>query len=197
MPRAVGTFDVVAVNAFDEQLKGRLDPITADWDERPGLRPAAVLVPIQHIDAHDTLLLIRRTDTMSNHAGQIAFPGGGREGPETPAECALRESHEELGLDPAAVTLLGSIPPRVSHAGYVVHVVVGRIDADFEAVPDPREVASFSNPRIEDLADRDQWDWREVARVNRPLPHFELDSGTLWGLTARFTFDLLERSLWT
>ncbi|MCA8942709.1 MAG: CoA pyrophosphatase [Planctomycetes bacterium] len=185
------------MNRTDEILRRALDPVPEIWTPKPGFRQAAVLVPIQRRDAADTILLIRRTDSMPSHAGQIAFPGGSREGDESPLECALRESHEELGLDPADVVVLGGLPSRVSNAGFHVHVIVGRIGTDFVPIPDTREVASIAHPEIEHLADRARWDWRDVPRVSRPMPHYELETGTLWGLTARFVFDLLERTHWS
>lgn len=177
----------------DTALRAALDPVPDGWELRSGLRPAAVLAPIWRQDGADTLLLTKRPARLRTHSGQVAFPGGKRDGAESPVACALREAREEVGLDADGVELVGSLPPRVSNAGFFVHVVVGRIDPDYVPIPDPREVEAVLSPRFDELADAERWDWRRVPGVARLLPHFELEHGVLWGLTGRLTFDLLER----
>ncbi len=98
------------------------------WMRAPNPRPAAVLVPLV-MRPEPTVLLTQRTDHLSQHAGQISFPGG-RQDPSDPhpVATALREAHEEVGLSPHRVNVLGSMPTYTTGTGYVVTPVVGLID---------------------------------------------------------------------
>ncbi|MEO5697792.1 MAG: CoA pyrophosphatase [Burkholderiaceae bacterium] len=89
-----------------------------------------------------TVLLTQRTDHLTNHPGQISFPGGRAE-PEDPnaAATALREAHEEIGLDPSYVDLLGALPTYTTGTGFVVTPVVGFVRPGFAVQADPFEVA--------------------------------------------------------
>jgi 8-oxo-dGTP pyrophosphatase MutT (NUDIX family) len=91
------------------------------------LRPAAVLVPVIAHAGGATVLLTRRADTLTSHSGQIAFPGGRHEPGETAVQTALREAHEEVGLDPAAVEVLGIMPAYRTGTGFLITPVIGWI----------------------------------------------------------------------
>lgn len=179
----------------DARIRDVLDPLPIAFTPREGLRAAAVLIPLLTKDGADHLLMTRRRHDLLHHPGQISFPGGGREGDEDPVQCALRESTEEIGLVPESVVLLGSLPPRVSVAGFWVHVVVGRVTTDDDLHPDPREVASLRAWPLRMLRDAVHWELRRPhAHADRPeMPHLDFEGETLWGLTARFTLDLCER----
>ncbi|GAB3630245.1 DNA mismatch repair protein MutT [Pandoraea terrae] len=107
-------------------------------------RAAAVLVPIVMRPHGMTVLLTRRTQHLTNHAGQVSFPGGSSE-PEdtTPVATALRESREEIGLDADAVEVIGSMPDYVTGTGFRVAPVVGLVRPPFDLVADTHEVAEI------------------------------------------------------
>jgi 8-oxo-dGTP pyrophosphatase MutT (NUDIX family) len=115
-------------------------------DGRPfeGRTPAAaaVLVPLVQRDAGLTVLLTRRTDHLRDHAGQISFPGG-RSEPEDagPAATALREAHEEVGLAPDHVDVVGALPIYTTVTQFVVTPVIALVQPRFELRLDPFEVA--------------------------------------------------------
>jgi 8-oxo-dGTP pyrophosphatase MutT (NUDIX family) len=162
----------------DETLGSVLDPATTEWRSRPELRDAAVLVPWFTRERTDFILYTKRTPDLKSHAGEVSFPGGSREGDEHALACALREAREEIGLDLRAVTILGRLPERVSIASYLV------------------QVESLIELAVPDLQDRSRWRWRDLvsaAGVHRKVPFYECVGGPLWGLTAVFTLDLLER----
>jgi 8-oxo-dGTP pyrophosphatase MutT (NUDIX family) len=100
--------------------------------ERPPAA-AAVLVPLVARSDGLQVLLTRRTDHLRDHAGQISFPGG-RSEPEdgSPAATALREAHEEVGLVPSRVEVIGQLPTYTTVTRYVVTPVVGLVDAPFD-----------------------------------------------------------------
>ncbi len=180
----------------DTALRAVLDPPPRAWDCREGLRDAAVLAPWLTRDGEDWMLFTRRRDDLRHHPGQVSFPGGRRDGGEDPVTCALREAREEIGLHPDEVRVLGSLPARMSIAGFWVQVIVARVEAPLEALTaDPAEVAEVLAFPISQLRNPASWELREPAGHpgRRPSPHFVHGGQVLWGLTARFTLDLLER----
>src|SRR5688572_14177918 len=96
-------------------------------------RPAAVLVPIQERADGDYLVLTQRGEMLNSHRGQVAFPGGRMEPEDNgPVEAALRESQEEIGLDPGDVRVLGNLDQVRATANYLVTPVVGVIPYPYE-----------------------------------------------------------------
>lgn len=137
----------------DEVLKAT--PQASDYDLNPSirpdqtrpLRPAAVLVPVIWREPGATVLLTRRADTLNSHTGQVAFPGGRIEPGETVVEAALREAHEEVGLDPAKIHPLGLSDVYETGTGFCVTPVVAVVDTPFELTLNPDEVAvAFETP---------------------------------------------------
>jgi len=102
---------------------------------------ASVLVPIVARD-EPTLLLTRRTEHLTDHPGQISFPGGRAEpGDADAVATALREAREEVGLDPTDVEVLGALPTYTTITAFVVTPVVALLRPGFVTQPDPHEVA--------------------------------------------------------
>lgn len=181
---------------LDAMLPALLDPVPLDWAPTP-LPVAAVLCPVVLHGGSDHLLFVLRTAHLRQHAGQVAFPGGKRDRNETPLATVLRECNEELGIPAAAITVLGSLPPRASSSGILVHCLVGRLQP-LPLQPDPAEVARVLHLPLELLADDRRWQDRPPpsgASGAQPhaSPHFEHDGELLWGLTARFVRDLCRR----
>jgi len=103
---------------------------------------ASVLVPIVLRD-EPTVLLTQRTEHLSTHSGQVAFPGGRMDDTDTsPAATALREAQEEVGLAPEHVQILGSLPIYTTGTAYIVTPVVGLVSPGFNLQLNPDEVAS-------------------------------------------------------
>lgn len=111
---------------------------------RPVMIPAAVLIPLVARPGGLTLLLTQRTAHLNNHAGQISFPGGRAEQYDvSPADTALREAQEEIGLARDRVEIIGRLPDYLTGTGYQVVPVVGLITPPFEVTADPNEVAEI------------------------------------------------------
>lgn len=155
------------------------------------LRPAAVLIGVLGGD----VVLTKRASHLKHHPGQIAFPGGKLEGGESVAEAALRETREEIGLDPASVTLLAELPSHETVTGYTVTPILARIERDFVAVPEVGEVAEVfrvplaflmtpANYTIEDRR------WRGMRREYYVVPYGPY---YIWGATARMLKSLADR----
>lgn len=166
--------------------------LESEAPEPDGRPMAAVLAALFEDDEGEVrVVLTKRPDTMPTHAGHISFPGG-RPDPEDdgPVGTALREAHEEVGIHPDQVDVLGFLPPidTVEYSLLVVPVV-GRVRTPFDLVPSEREVARVYTPRLEDLADPDMW-WH-VPWSGWKVWYYILDGDTLWGATARMIRQLV------
>jgi 8-oxo-dGTP pyrophosphatase MutT (NUDIX family) len=178
---------------LDALLRDRLPPV-GDW-QQPQLRAAAVLCPLLRTDGADHVLLIVRPAHARRHAGQIAFPGGMRDGDETIAATALRECAEETGVAIADVDLLGALPTRTSSSGIAVHGVVGRVRAGAALRAAPGEVERLLLAPLARVLDDASWRERPppvFATGTQPQtsPHLQLGDDVVWGLTGRFLRDL-------
>lgn len=125
-------------------LHGRVSGVVREEGLRSDmpLRPAAVLVPVVARPESLTVLLTRRTEHLHHHPGQISFPGGRVEETDlTPVMTALRETEEEIGLDPDRVELLGELPQYCTGTGFRVTPVVGLVHPPFDLKLDAFEVA--------------------------------------------------------
>lgn len=177
---------------------------SSDFDLNPGirppsdtpLRPAAVLVPVWLRSEGATLILTKRSSRLKHHPGQIAFPGGKVDATDAgPAAAALRETREEIGLDPARVQIIGTLPVHETVTGFAVTPFVGLIHGTFDPVPEAGEVDEvFSVPLSHVLTparyaiERRRWmgEWRRYYAVPYG-PYY------IWGATARILRGLAER----
>lgn len=170
--------------------------------DNPPPRDAAVLALFYPDTRHGSrLLLTVRPTGMSQHAGQVALPGGRREPGETLHETALRETHEEVLIPPRDVAILGALTPLyVIPSRFQVHPFVGvmRREADLSARSD--EVAHLFGVPVGDLtaAERRSMHTRRVGRRERQVPHYDFEGHVVWGATAMMLSELaglLERGL--
>jgi 8-oxo-dGTP pyrophosphatase MutT (NUDIX family) len=159
------------------------------------LRQAAVLVPLYVQAGELWTLLTKRTDTLPSHRGQIAFPGGGREIGEEPWAAALRESHEEIGLDPRRILPLGQLDEGESPAGFRIIPCVGVVPFPFEAKLNEAEIAEVFSLPLSALANPRLVEERtvEIDGRRRQLRIYHVGSRQIWGLTARILQNLLIR----
>lgn len=120
----------------------------------PDLRRAAVLVPIVRRPGGLTVLLTQRTEHLTNHAGQVSFPGGRwEEDDSSPIETALRETEEEIGLTRRHVEIIGVLPDHVTASAYVVTPVVALVTPPFELTAESNEVADIFEVPLQFLMD--------------------------------------------
>ena len=162
----------------------------------PGLRPAAVLLPIVE-RAEPYALFTRRTEDLPSHAGQICFPGG-RYHPddETLIQTALREMEEEIGLSPDQVEIAGFLDSyETLNTGFTILPVVGYLRADFKLIVNPREVAEVFEAPLAYILDPQNHALKSVERdgVLREFYAIEYSGHTIWGATAAMIVNLSER----
>ncbi len=151
---------------------------------------AAVLVPIVQRE-RPTVLLTERTAHLSTHKGQVAFPGG-RSDPEDldAAATALREAHEEVGLEPGQVEILGSLPIYVTGSSFIVTPVVALVQPGFALQPNPYEVADVFEVPLDFLLnpahhERHALQWQGLRREWFAMPYQDgVHQRYIWGATA-------------
>ncbi len=159
-----------------------------------GAREAAVLIPIVALPT-PTMIFTKRTDSVGSHKGQISFPGGSQDdGDGSMRITALRETEEEIGLDPSHVKILGELdtfPTFVS--GYVVTPYVGWLDKEPSLVPNPAEVAELLHVPISDLTNEIRADAGFVhADRTYPTEAWVWNDNVIWGVTARILRQFLD-----
>jgi len=141
------------------------------------------------------LVFTERRAYLRRHAGEISFPGGGRDHPGEPlVTTALREAEEEIGLDRDAVELAGALPPVGTFVtGFKVYPFVGLIDEHAALRPNPAEVAAILMLSLDEL--RKGFGMRRLVRRGIPIrtPTYVVADHLIWGATARILGELLER----
>jgi 8-oxo-dGTP pyrophosphatase MutT (NUDIX family) len=179
-------------------VRARLDvlpPARPSELHSPASRDAAVLVAVFEDAGEAHVVLTKRPETMPSHRGEIAFPGGKQEpGDPSLVAAALREAHEEIGLDPSAVEVVGELDHLSTVASqFTIAPVVGLLAAPPVLMPDPREVAAAFAVTIADLLDPEAWReevW-QLWGMWRPMAFYDLPGETVWGATARILTGLL------
>jgi 8-oxo-dGTP pyrophosphatase MutT (NUDIX family) len=170
-----------------------LTPEEAAEMDAPGTKDAAVLVPLYREPL--TAVLTERRADLKRHAGEISFPGGRQDHPEEDLRAtALREAHEEIGLDPDGVELVGALPPVGTFVtGYRVFPFVGLIEPDQTWRPQASEVAQVLEFTLADLVRGHEM--QRLLRKGVPIktPTYTVDGHLVWGATARILQSLLER----
>jgi 8-oxo-dGTP pyrophosphatase MutT (NUDIX family) len=151
---ALGGEAALAAERLDaDWLRGRFanpppwDPEVSDesrYNRRPNPTPASVLIPLVLREAGLSMLLTQRTAHLTDHAGQISFPGGRAEDDDASAiDTALRETEEEIGLDRRHIEVIGTLPDYFTVTGYRVTPVVALVAPPFELKADDNEVAEI------------------------------------------------------
>ncbi|GAA0297086.1 CoA pyrophosphatase [Rhodovulum strictum] len=177
---------------------------TSDHDLNPDfimpegrvLRPAAVLVPILSGPAGLRVILTKRSSRLAHHPGQIAFPGGKLDAcDDGPIAAALRESHEEIGLPPDLVEVLGTLPPHETVTGFTVTPVLGHVRDCFDPRPEAGEVDEVFNAPFAQVMDPARFViqsrfWHGQRRYYYTVPYGPY---YIWGATARILRALADR----
>ena len=161
------------------------------------LRPAAVLAAITARE-RPGFLLIHRPSNMRAHPGQVAFPGGKIDPGEDAVEAALREANEELGIDPADVTVIGASDTYRTGSGYAITPVIAVIPPDLALQPNPAEVAQWFEAPVDFVFDAANhahqsanWQGQERRYIEIMWQHHRI-----WGVTAGIIANLAKRIAW-
>ena len=157
------------------------------------LTPAGVLIPFFERAGKLTVLLTQRSAELKHHAGQVSFPGGRMEHTDDDVEhTALRETHEEVGISPDNVSVLGYLDPMPTITGYAVTPVVGLVANTARIVVDRTEVEYVFEVPLEFVLDeRNQRPRvREFWGRQVPMVEFRYEGQRIWGATAHMLLEL-------
>lgn len=177
---------------------------SSDFDLNPALvlppgrvlRPAAVLIAVWLRPTGARLILTKRASHLQHHPGQIAFPGGKVDaGDDGAVGAALRETHEEVGLPPERVQVLGILPPHETVTGFSVTPVLGLVRDDFIPIPEAGEVEEVFTVPLSHVLDPGRYRierrlWRGEWRRYYAVPYGPYYT---WGATARILRGLADR----
>ena len=158
-------------------------------------RQAAVLVPL-FVDAGELwIILTKRSENLPHHKSQIAFPGGTREVGEDPWTAALRETEEELGIDPRKVLRLGELDEAETPSGFRIVPCVGAVPHPLETRVNEAEIAEVFSVPLLAFSDYRVVENRTVIidGVERTIRLYHLGKRQVWGLTARILQRLMVR----
>jgi 8-oxo-dGTP pyrophosphatase MutT (NUDIX family) len=184
------SFAAMVADKIADALKARRPEIIAG----NGHKPAAVLIPIQERQDGDYLVLTKRADHLRTHKGQVAFPGGRVDANDADViETALRESREEIGIDPERVRVLGRLDEFTAGYGLIVTPVVGVIPAHYEFRLDPSETTAVASVPIQSLMEQPNFALDDrLSPGGHPSYHFYVNGWDVWGVTARIIVQFLE-----
>jgi 8-oxo-dGTP pyrophosphatase MutT (NUDIX family) len=193
------------VSGLADRLRAALKATPADppiEGDHAGLRmraskEAAVLIAITDRDEPGVLLTVRR-EHLRTHAGQIAFPGGRIEPGETAPAAALREAHEEVLLDPAAVDLIDSMEAYRTVTGYIITPVLGVVPPELPLLPHEHEVAELFEAPLDFLLDAANQRLESALLQGRERRYYEIiwNGRRIWGATAGMIVNLSRRLQW-
>ncbi len=177
---------------------------SSDFDLNPGvplpegrtLRPAGVLIAVDLSTPAPTVILTKRSAKLKHHPGQIAFPGGKQDPTDAdPAAAALREAQEEVGLPPAAVTILGHLPPHETVTNFRVTPVIGLIHSPVTLVPETGEVEEAFRVPFDFVTDPANFRVEGRRWQGRRRYYYAVPYGPyyIWGATGRILRALADR----
>ena len=174
------------------RYRARRDAMSVDGRDCRDAGVLALLFPLD--DVPHVVLTVRRED-LPDHAGQISFPGGQREGGESLPETALREANEEVDLNPEPVDLIGALTPLfVPPSNFCVHPFVGVTPEVPTLTPTDREVGDILQVPLPHLLAPDTrvvetW---TLHGVDVDVPYYDAAGHTVWGATAMMLSELLQ-----
>lgn len=159
------------------------------------MRHAAVMIPLLEMDHQWHVLLTQRSESLVEHRGQVAYPGGARERQDKDLQqTALREMQEEIGVDPDDVIVFGHLGDMPIVTGYLVRPFVGQIPWPYELVLSNDEVQNAFTIPINWLSDPKNHEvaFRSFAGREFQVIYFDhYDGHQLWGASAEMTLALL------
>jgi 8-oxo-dGTP pyrophosphatase MutT (NUDIX family) len=195
-------------------MSGLLEKLTRIFDEGhgielPGLRtdaafappgevrPAAVLIGVTDRSEPGVLLTHRPTE-MRQHAGQVAFPGGKLDPGEDAVAAALRETHEELGISPSNIEVIGATDRFITGTGYDITPVLGLMPADIRVTPNPSEVSDWFEAPLRFVLDPANRVRKKAMYRGHLREYTEIDwqGHRIWGVTAAIIENLSTRLAW-
>lgn len=157
--------------------------------------PAAVLVPILSRGGQCYILLTRRSESLSRHGGQISFPGGRVDrSDENRTATALRETFEEVGIDPEFITVIGQLDTYYTMTGFAITPVVGVVETGYRMEIEPNEVAEVFEIPVSFILDRSNYKLEKRIESGETRIFYAISFGSyyIWGATAAMLVNLAD-----
>ena len=187
------------VRPFDEATRRNIAELCAAFtrlplDHAPALKRAAVVVALTQSEAGTgtSFLLTRRAAGLRSHSAQWALPGGRCDAGETQAQAALRELHEELGLELGEGEVLGLLDDYPTRSGYLITPVVVWVRTDSPIVPNPAEVASAHRIPLSDIEQDDAFSFTMIPESTRRVIRFHFGRMHIHAPTAALIYQFRE-----
>ncbi|MGH0037258.1 MAG: NUDIX hydrolase [Myxococcota bacterium] len=189
-----------ARHRLDAPLRRRIDDHLRGFDrrseEQPDLRGAAVVAALtDDLHGRACFVLTRRASGLRRHAGQWALPGGRIDPGETAVEAALRELHEEVGLELGGDRVLGCLDDYPTRSGFAITPVVVWAGSSASLVPDPSEVAAVYRVPLDELEHPDVPHLKTIPESDRPVLSITLMGREINAPTAAILYQLREVAL--
>jgi 8-oxo-dGTP pyrophosphatase MutT (NUDIX family) len=179
-----------------EDIRQALSGRQKRTSEDRNLIPAAVLIPLYEKAGEYYLIFTKRTENLEYHKGQISFPGGVRQGDEEPLRVtAIRESCEEIGLNPKDVEILGELDDAATATThFVISPFVAVIPHPYKFKANPAEVEEIIEIPVAALLDKSHFREELKLRHGKLVPEYfyEYSRWVIWGATARILKQFLE-----
>ncbi len=181
---------------FEERLAGILKSRTKTTLSREGVVVAAVLVPLFWLDGSIHVLLTKRSDHVEHHKGEVSFPGGKMDEDDPDLlHCALRETSEEVGIDPGEVKIVGELDDFYTVAtNFLVAPFVGMIPYPYEFSVSRREIDEVLGVPLEIFFDDERRTEEIWMLEGRPIQviSYAWKGYNIWGATARILKHFVE-----
>jgi 8-oxo-dGTP pyrophosphatase MutT (NUDIX family) len=182
----------VEYEAFKEALRERLRNREKRSISFPDYRKAAVMMLFFEKNNSAHLLLQLRTDRVSTHKGQVSMPGGGFDSTDRDLlYTALRETHEETGIDPSAIEVIGEFDEYISIMGFQVNVFVGALNSKVEYTACDNETEQILEVPFSLFYNEEYYKCEKLTHDGREFDvyYYDFNGITVWGMTARILTD--------
>jgi 8-oxo-dGTP pyrophosphatase MutT (NUDIX family) len=187
--------DIAPQLKFQDTVRRALAERTVLTNKDPSLSPAAVLLVFYMKDGQHCILFNKRSETVEHHKGEISFPGGARDPEDRDfRDTALRETHEEMGITPADVTVLGELDDVATRSRFGVRVFVGTIPYPYPFKPSSVEIAEVLEVPVRGLLDPDNRR-QEVRWMNGKTAKqycYAFEDHLIFGATAQIVKQFLD-----
>ena len=188
------------VRSFDDTTRRNIAELCAAFTRAPAtgaapeLKHAAVAIALTGAETGGgtTFLLTRRAASLRSHSAQWALPGGRCEAGETQAIAALRELHEELGVELGEGDVLGLLDDYPTRSGYLITPVVVWVSTSAAILPNPAEVASVHRIALEEIEAEDVFSFTTIPESTRRVIRFRFRSQHIHAPTAALIYQFRE-----
>lgn len=181
-----------AFHDFKQALKETLSSRDKRTINFPDYRKSAVMMLFMEKENKPHVLLSLRTDRVSTHKGQVSFPGGSwDETDKDYLETALRETYEEVGIDPAEIEVLGEYDEYISIMGFHVYVYIGALNREVKYTPCEDEIEEILEVPFSIFYNEEFYKCEKVTYEGRDFDvyYYNYGNSTIWGMTARILTD--------